>query len=77
MDTGSDRVLGVGRYHRGEKLLGLFNFGRESETVWTDQSELFTDLLTGKLCSAQGVRLAPGSFLWLAYDFDAGGFVCR
>ena len=77
VDTGSDRVLGVGRYHRGEKLLGLFNFGRESETVWTDQSELFTDLLTGKLCSAQGVRLAPGSFLWLAYDFDAGGFVCR
>ena len=73
VDTGSDRVLGVGRYFRGEKLLGLFNFGREPETVWTDQSELFTDLMTGHLCSAQGVHLEPGGFLWLAYDFDAGG----
>ncbi len=73
VDTGSDRVLGIGRYYRGEKLIGLFHFGREAETVWTDQSELFTDLVTGRLCSAQGVRLQPGQFLWLAYDFDAGG----
>ena len=73
VDTGSDRVLGLGRYFRGEKLIGLFHFGREPELIWTDQSELFTDLMTGRLCSAQGVRLEPGEFLWLAYDFDAGG----
>ncbi len=77
VDTGSERVLGVGRYFRGEKLIALFNFGRAPATVWTDQSELFTDLMTGKLCSAQGVRLEPGDFRWLAYDFDAGGPALR
>ena len=73
VDTGTERVLGVGRYCRGEKLIGLFHFGRAPATVWTDQSELFTDLMTGKLCSAQGIALEPGEFRWLAYDFDAGG----
>ncbi|MBR4131427.1 MAG: amylosucrase, partial [Oscillospiraceae bacterium] len=73
VETGTDRVLGIGRYYRGEKLIGLFHFGRQPETVWTDQGELFTDLLTGKLCSAQGLTLQPGEFRWLAYDFDAGG----
>ena len=72
VETGSDRVLGIGRYYRGEKLIGLFHFGRQPETVWTDQGELFTDLLTGRRCSAQGLCLQPGEFRWLVYDFEAG-----
>ncbi len=72
VETGTDRVLGIGRYYRGEKLIGLFHFGRQPETIWTDQGELFTDLLTGKRCSAQGLCLQPGEFRWLAYDFEAG-----
>ena len=54
----------------GEKLIALFNFGDLTKTVWTDQTEDFTDLLTGECRKAQGVALAPGGFVWLACDFD-------
>lgn len=33
-DTGSDQVLGIGRYDQGQKLLALFNFG-DREYRWT------------------------------------------
>ena len=32
-DTGSDQVLGIGRYCRGEKLLALFNFADRERTA--------------------------------------------
>ena len=31
VDTGDDSVLGIGRYHQGEKLVALFNFWRRDE----------------------------------------------
>ncbi len=68
--TADDSVLGLGRYYDGEKLIALFNFGDLTKTVWTDQTEDFTDLLTGECRKAQGVALAPGGFVWLACDYD-------
>ncbi len=73
VDTADDSVLGLGRYYDGEKLIALFNFGDQTKTVWTDQTEDFTDLLTGERRKAQGVALAPGGFVWLACDFDKEG----
>ena len=33
LDTGSDQVLGIGRYYRGEQLLALFNFSDKEQTA--------------------------------------------
>ena len=45
-DTGSDNVLGLGRYLDGELLIGVFNFSAESRIVPLDDT--YTDLLTGR-----------------------------
>ena len=45
-DTGSDNVLGLGRWLDGELLLGVFNFSGESRKVPLD--DVYTDLITGQ-----------------------------
>ena len=65
LDTHSDHVLGVGRYCQGEKLLALFNFSDEEQSVWLDDRADYTDLWTGRECSPMMVHLAPGGFMWL------------
>ena len=69
LDTGSDQVLGIGRYYRGEQLLALFNFSDQPQTVWLNDSKNYTDLMTGKECGADEIRLKPGGFRWLLHRF--------
>ena len=69
-DTGSNHVLGIGRYYRGEKLLGLFNFSRMEETVLTSVSGNYRDLLTDRTRRADRVRLPAGGFIWLLKDYN-------
>ena len=65
LDTHSDHVLGIGRYCQGEKLLALFNFSDEEQSVWMDNRADYTDLWTGRECSPMMAHLAPGGFMWL------------
>ena len=69
LDTGSDRVLGVGRYFDGEQLLALFNFGDEDTTVWLRDEKTYTDLISGDEGDAGAVRLPAGGFKWLLHRF--------
>jgi len=69
LNTDNDRVLGIGRYCRGEKVLALFNFGREEQTAWVRDLETYTDLMTGEERNAGAVTLPAGGFVWLAHTY--------
>ena len=69
LDTGNDHILGIGRYYNGEKLLGLFNFGDETETAWVHDTDLYQNLLTGESRDAGAVAMPGCSFVWLYKHF--------
>ena len=71
IDTRDDAVLGIGRYHQGEKLVALFNFAEEGRSVRVDELGDFTDLMTSTAVDKSNVELLPGGFVWLACDFEA------
>ena len=70
LDTGSDRVLGIGRYYRGEQLLALFNFDSEEQTAWLKDTKTYTDLADGTESDAGAVRVPAGSYRWLLHQFS-------
>ena len=70
LDTGSDRVLGIGRYYRGEQLLALFNFDSEEQTAWLKDPKTYTDLADGTESDAGAVRVPAGSYRWLLHQFS-------
>lgn len=65
-ETGSDRVLGLGRYRDGEKLLGVFNFGEEPAQIPLPPGAA-ENLLTGKAC-APTVSVPARDFVWLKQE---------
>ena len=69
LDTGSDQVLGIGRYYRGEQLLMLFNFGDTEQTAWLRDQKTYTDLMDGTEGDAGAVRIPAGGFRWLLHKF--------
>ena len=69
VNTGNDGVLGIGRYHQGEKLVALFNFAETEKRIWVDEMGAFSDLLTGEKADKFAVELLPGAFKWLICDF--------
>ena len=71
LDTGSDQVLGVGRYYRGEQLLALFNFSTENRTAWIKDTKVYTDLFDGSEGDAGAVTVPAGGFRWLLHTFEA------
>ena len=71
IDTGDDRVLGIGRYRDGEKLLALFNFGDREVILHLGETDPYTDLWTGEPRGASAVALAPKDFAWLFTDLEA------
>lgn len=70
VETGNDRVLGIGRFNEGDKMIGLFNFSESEETVYLNEEETYTDLLTDKTCSLKEVTLKPGGFLWAKLTYN-------
>ncbi len=62
-DTGSDQVLGLGRWYDGEGLLGLFHFGDGDPVIPLPEGR-FEDLLTGAVHSGSCV-LSGMRFCWL------------
>ena len=69
LDTGNDAVLGVGRYYRGQKILGVFNFSREKQTAWLRETEDYLDLMTDRPRDAGAVVLPAGGFAWLLHEY--------
>ncbi len=69
LDTGSDAVLGIGRYYRGQKLLAVFNFSRQKQIAWLKETEAYTDLITGEPRDAGAVTLNAGDFAWLLHEY--------
>ncbi len=65
VETGNDRILGIGRYREGEKLVALFNFSDTEETALTGEAGAYKDLLTGRKLPASRVGLKPFECVWL------------
>ena len=65
VNTGDDRVLGIGRRLDGEKLIALFNFGDNEIIVHLGEDGPYTDLWTGAPRGAMAVALPPKDFAWL------------
>ncbi|MBQ6123371.1 MAG: amylosucrase [Clostridia bacterium] len=71
INTGDDRVLGIGRYLDGEKLLALFNFGDKEVILHLGETDPYTDLWTGEPRGASAVAVAPKDFAWLYVDLGS------
>ncbi|MBR4549981.1 MAG: amylosucrase [Oscillospiraceae bacterium] len=69
VNTRDDGVLGIGRYCRGEKLIGLFNFSEWEKTVSLTELGDYHDLLDGGEVDKFAVTLPSGGFRWLLCDF--------
>ncbi len=66
----NDSILALGRYCKGEKLLALFNFSENDQTAWLNESETYTDLLTGEETDAKAVVMKPHEFRWLLKTYS-------
>lgn len=66
LDTGDDGLLAVGRYAKGQKIIGVFNFTEWEKTVTFihDQGE-FVDMLTGETHLLQDLVISAYSFYYL------------
>ncbi len=65
-DTGSNHVLGVGRWNNGRKLVALFNFSPEFVRVSAPESGAFDDIVYGVEYNDLGcVEMYPYGFAWL------------
>ena len=60
-DTGSNHVLGIGRYCQGQKLLAIFNFGDSKYNIPADRE--YVDLMSG-ICT-QEILVNANSFVWI------------
>ena len=69
VNTFDDGVLGIGRYHKGEKLVALFNFAEQEKHVAVDELGDYHDLCTGDHADKNWITLPAGGFKWLLCDF--------
>ena len=69
LDTGSNHILGIGRYYRKEQILALFNFSAEDATAWLRDEKEYTDLMDGSVSDAGAVKVPAGGFRWLCHKF--------
>ena len=69
INTFDDGVLGIGRYHKGEKLVALFNFVEQEKHVAVDELGDYYDMCTGEHADKNWITLPSGDFKWLICDF--------
>jgi amylosucrase len=66
----NDHILAMGRYYKGQKVLGLFNFSNRDETAWINEDEEYTDLITGEhRDDARAVSIRAYDFVWLFHSY--------
>ena len=63
-DTGSIHVLGVCREREGQRLIALFNFSEEAQSLHLSENHKLTDLLTGKPVDLSDCELPGYGFIW-------------
>lgn len=69
LETYEPGVLCMGRYHDGEKILGIFNFSEQDKTAWINEEDgEYIDLLTGEKRMARGVDVPGYGFFWLQHQ---------
>ena len=67
-DTGSDHVLGVGRWYQGHKLIAFFNFSPEFVHVSSWEKGPYDELMYGGHCDdLNDVELYPYGFAWFLH----------
>lgn len=69
LDTGDDGLLAIGRYFKGQKIIGVFNFTEWEKTVTFvyDPGE-FVDMLTGDTHVLQDLVIPAYSFYYLEQE---------
>ena len=66
LDTGDDGVLAIGRYFKGQKIIGVFNFtGDERSVTFPYDPGEFTDLLTGEKRVLESLPVPAYGFYYL------------
>ena len=66
VDTYDASVLCIGRYYRGEKILGIFNFSEYDKTAWIQEKDgMYTDMISGTIMEASNVKIPAYGFLYL------------
>ncbi len=69
LETGNIKVLGIGRYYQGEKLLAFFNFSDREEVARVPDIDRYEDLMSGGMVDGAAVSIPAGGFLWLRKEF--------
>jgi len=65
-------VLGIGRYLNGEKILAFFNFSPDSKTVYTNENEIYTELIGSESAGhpqRKRTQVSLSSFVLPGYGF--------
>ena len=71
LDTGDNGLLAMRRVHKGQKVIGVFNFTELDKTVsFPSESGLFTEMLSGKKQSLVELTIPAYGFYYLE---QAGG----
>lgn len=66
MDAANNSVLAFGRYYKGEKLIAVYNFSPDPQTVHISESGVYKDMMTGRIFSEDmEVELSAWGFYWL------------
>ena len=59
-------VLCIGRYHEGEKIIGLFNFSEYDKTAWINETDGdYVELISGNEIKPIGVNIPAYGFYYL------------
>jgi len=65
LNTENERVLGIGRYYQGEKLLALFNFSKDPQAAWIRDEGVYRDLAEGRKIKDGAVMIPARGYRWL------------
>ena len=66
LDTGNNGLLAMGRYWKGQKIIGVFNFtGEEATASFPHDPGVFTDLFTGEVRTLERLSIPPYGFYYL------------
>ena len=64
IETGRHSVLGICREYGKQKLLALFNFSEDEQTVFFENHQNYTDLFDDTRHIQKSIPLKPYGFLW-------------
>ena len=66
LETYDVSVLSMGRYFKGEKIIGIFNFSEHDKTAWINEDDGdYEDMIHGGMRPARGVDVPGYGFYWL------------